>query len=359
MMAAATGIGVTVMIASFRVSVDDWLAQLLRADVYVSLEGAGATLGASVLDDDVLSRLTAQPEIRAVTTARGARIGTAGEPARVVAYGLHREAFDGFQFLAGDGAAIWPDWEAPDTIIVTEPFAWHRQLAPGAALMLETARGPRPFTVRGVYRDYGSERGLIAMSSATYRKHFDDRAIDGIGVYAAAETAPAAVTRAIEAALPPELAIQTIDNAAIRTLSLEVFDRTFIVTGVLRNLALIIACAGMFSSLMALGFERTRLLAIYRALGLSAGELFTITVTESTLAGLAAGLIAVPTGIAMALGLIEVINVRSFGWSMGLSVPASALASVVGVTVLAALAAGIYPAWRAARVPVALALHGE
>ena len=70
-------------------------------------------------------------------------------------------------------------------------------------------------------------------------------------------------------------------------------------------------------------------------------------------------LLAVPVGIGLALVLIHVINRRAFGWSIETIVPADVLLQAVGLAVLAALAAGVYPAWRMARTPPAPALREE
>jgi putative ABC transport system permease protein len=54
-----------------------------------------------------------------------------------------------------------------------------------------------------------------------------------------------------------------------------------------------------------------------------------------------------------------VINRRAFGWSIETVIPVEVLLQAVGLAVLAALAAGIYPAWRMSRTPPAPALREE
>ena len=57
--------------------------------------------------------------------------------------------------------------------------------------------------------------------------------------------------------------------------------------------------------------------------------------------------------------LIQVINLRSFGWSMPMLVGPQTLLSGVLLAWLAALLAGLYPALRAARALPARALREE
>ena len=75
--------------------------------------------------------------------------------------------------------------------------------------------------------------------------------------------------------------------------------------------------------------------------------------------GLSAALLAIPTGLLLALILIHVINVRSFGWTieLGASIVPFLQAIVVGIG--ASIAAAIYPVRRLKRMTVAEALRGE
>jgi putative ABC transport system permease protein len=75
--------------------------------------------------------------------------------------------------------------------------------------------------------------------------------------------------------------------------------------------------------------------------------------------GMIAGVLALPIGLVLALVLIYVINVRSFGWTMQLYLPGDAFAQAFLIAVIAALAAGVYPAWKLTKLITALALRSE
>ena len=75
--------------------------------------------------------------------------------------------------------------------------------------------------------------------------------------------------------------------------------------------------------------------------------------------GLMAGLLALPLGLMVALALVRVINLRSFGWTMDLSISVWPLILAVGLSVLAALLAGAYPARLAMRTSPAQGLREE
>jgi putative ABC transport system permease protein len=75
--------------------------------------------------------------------------------------------------------------------------------------------------------------------------------------------------------------------------------------------------------------------------------------------GSVAGLLAMPTGLALAIVLIFIINRRSFGWTMQVFADPWVFLQALALSVLAALLAGIYPAVRMGRLAAAEALRGE
>jgi putative ABC transport system permease protein len=75
--------------------------------------------------------------------------------------------------------------------------------------------------------------------------------------------------------------------------------------------------------------------------------------------GTVAGLLAMPTGLALAIVLIFIINRRSFGWTMQLFADPMVFAQALVLAVVAALLAGAYPAIRLGRMAAAEVLRGE
>ena len=141
----------------------------------------------------------------------------------------------------------------------------------------------------------------------------------------------------IRQTLGPGNRAQIVSNGELRARSLEVFDRTFVITGVLRTLAVVVAFVGVLSSLMALQLERTRELGVLRACGLTPGQLWRLVTQQTGLMGLVAGLLSLPVGIIMAAIMIFIINRRSFGWSLQMEISPITLVQALIVAVVAAL----------------------
>jgi putative ABC transport system permease protein len=337
-----------------------WLATSLVADVYVSAPTfAGGRSGESTLEPGVIAWLGGAPGVVGMGTYRGVRVPSPLGPAHVVALGVGPASYRQFRFLSGSPDTLWPAFQDGGAAIVSEPYAYRHGLAVGSVLRLSTDRGERAFPVAGVFADYGSDQGVVMVSRRTYETYWDDRAVSSVGLL----LAPGADVEATVAALRARAAggqdLVIRSNRALRDASLEIFDRTFAITAVLRVLATAVAVIGILSALMALQLERARELGVLRAQGLTPGEVWRLLLAETGLLGATAGVLAVPVGLGLALILIHVINRRAFGWSIETTVPAGVLLQAVGLAVVAALAAGAYPAWRMARTPPAPALREE
>ena len=120
-----------------------------------------------------------------------------------------------------------------------------------------------------------------------------------------------------------------------------------------------VAFIGVLNTLLLLQLEKQRELGILRALGLTGRQLWQLTMLETGLMGLSAGLLAAPTGYVLSLILVYIINQRSFGWTLQLSIQPEAFGQALLVAVIAALLAGIYPAGRMSRQPAAEAIRYE
>jgi putative ABC transport system permease protein len=244
-------------------------------------------------------------------------------------------------------------------ILVSEPFWFHRGIGAGDSLALRTERGVEVLPVAGVFRDYGSDQGLIMLSYDGFRARWDDPTVTTLAlILHDGADRDAAMERMREATTSIQ-ALNIRSNHRLADASLVVFDRTFAITQVLRLLALIVAFVGVFSALMALQLERERELGVLRANGLTPGQVWTMVASQTGFMGLAAGLLALPLGLLLAFLLVEFVNRRSFGWTIDLAAPPGVLLQAVALAIGASLLAGLYPAWRMARTSPAEALRSE
>ncbi len=357
MIAVAATIGMNLMIDSFRVTVEQWLNTTLQADIYVSLAGDKPARDKAAKDSQLKAAITELAEVEEVSTVLHTQVAAGGMPVKVSAFELTEASKNGFVFKQAFDAELWRAFEEQQTVIVTEPYAYHNKVKAGDTIALQTAEGLQDFKILGIYYDYSGDRGRLAMSRTQYLHYWPDLGYTGIGVYSIAGSDLNALESRLRDRLPQGLELKS--NRAIFDASMQVFDETFLITETLRWLAAGIAFVGVFGALMALQFERTRQLGILRAIGMTPGQLTGLICTETGLMGLTAGLIAIPVGLLVAYVLIYIVYLRSFGWTMAFHLNSAVLIQGLLLAIFAALLAGILPAYRMARTQPADALRAE
>ena len=356
MIAIAAVVGVAAMVDSFRRSVDDWLNLTLRADLYVSVPGEG---NLRAMDPAIIHRVRDVAEVQALSLGRRLHVETRGDPVELLAIEMAPQSYAGFRIVSGDTEGAWRAFDREGAVLLSEPLAFRRDLGVGGAIELLTAGGFRTFPIAGIYRDYSSDRGVLLMSRETFVRHWHDPGITTRGVYALPAADRATLRERLQVAAAGDQVLVVNDTGEIRRISLEIFDRTFTITHVLRLLAVAVAFVGVLSALMAIQLELGREFAVLRALGLTRIQLFGIAEAQTGVLGFVAGLLAIPLGFLLAHMLVTVINRRSFGWSMDFHLDPWLIGQALALSVGAALLAGLYPAYRIAATPPAAVLREE
>ncbi|MDG4596461.1 MAG: FtsX-like permease family protein [Candidatus Contendobacter sp.] len=359
MVAFATTVGVGVMVDSFRGGVAIWINDLLNADLYLAPPAIEDGGNSEPVRSATLAALRATPGVAAVSTYRRITVDLDGHPVQVMAVDLASASQTGYHLIDGDPATAWRAFQTSEVILISEPLAYRRGLRTGDGLDLPTDRGIRRFTVAGVFLDYGSEHGRILLHRAGYERYWREPTVGSMAAFAAPGENLATLRERLQNRLGPIQPLLIRSNRDIQSRTLEIFDRTFTITNVLRLLAILVAAVGVLSALLALQLERAREFAVLRATGMTAGEIGGLVSWQTGFMGIAAGLLALPTGVLLAAMLIFVINRRAFGWSLPFQVDPLLLLETLALAVIAALLAGLYPIWRMTRAQPADALRTE
>ena len=358
--AISVSVGIGTMVQSFRGTVERWLETSLRADIYVSPPSPLRSRVEATLSPAVVDRLLAAPGIVGFSTFRTAQVESSHGQIQLVALGTNFETFNRpNRFKEGNPSEIWEDFQSGEAVLVSEPYAFHNQLALGSTVQLQTDYGQRSFVVAGIYFDYSSGNGVVMVSRNAYESFWTDDGISSLGLDIDSGDD---IDRVIEqlyqvAGQAQDLWIRS--NQDLRMASLDVFDRSFTITSVIKVLAMVVAFVGVLGALMALQLDRRRELGTLRAIGFTPAQIWSLVTSQTVLMGLIAGFLALPLGMALASGLIFVVNQRSFGWSMDLQIVPSVLIQAVALAIVAAFLAGIYPAIKMATSTPAEALREE
>jgi putative ABC transport system permease protein len=356
--AIAVGIAMGLLIGSFRNTVTIWLEGALVADVYVSPPASTSERIEAELAPATIATVRATSGVAGVSTYRNALLPLEDGDLRIVAVDLYPSHREAFRLLQGESDAAWRDFER-GAVLISEPLSYRRRLDAGDSLRVPTDRGEHAFPIAGVFRDYATEHGVAFVDRATYDRFFDDPGIGSLAVFAERGVNVDTLVTRLRALNGSHSDVLFRSNRGLRESSLEVFDRTFAITVVLRALALIVAFVGVLGALMALQLERGREFGVLRAMGVTPRQLLGLVTAQTGLMGLAAGIIAIPLGLVLAWTMIHVVNRRSFGWTIGMQLDPSIIAQSVALAVLAALLAGAVPALRMARSEVSRAVREE
>ncbi|KAM3098331.1 ABC transporter permease [Phormidesmis sp. 146-12] len=364
MVSVSVIVGVSIMVGSFRGTVVQWLDQTLQADIYVSPPSTTANRVLGKLDPLVAAALKTHPGIKKAVSYNDADVEVVDFHRQVKLISADGDVSQGkrpYAWIRQDlGKDPWDALDAGQGVIVSEALILRENLAePPQSITLQTPEGDRSFPVLAVFYDYSSDRGTIILDNDLYEAIWHDSSIASLGLFVAPNTSVDAIVESIRTRFKGQQSLLVQSNRSLRQGSLEIFDRTFAITDALRLLAVVVAFIGVLSTLMSLQLERTRELGILRATGMAPRQLGALMLLETGLMGTMAGVFAMPLGYALAWILIYVINVRSFGWTLQMALEGRYFWQALLVAIVAALLAGIYPAFRLGRMNISAAIRQE
>ena len=325
-----------IMVASFRVSVDDWILHILPADLYVRGSGGGNTGGFGPGEQ---AAIAAVPGVARSAFLRTRPVSL--DPARpnVVLVARDIDAADPGRLLALVGESV-PVPPGARPVWISEAMTDLYGLRVGATLRLPLGGRPQPFFIAGVWRDYANQSGSAVVQLADYRALTGDTTVTD----AALSVAPGADAARIEAGLrrlPFGAALQLARPGDIRAMSLRIFDRSFAVTYLLEAIAIAIGLSGVAATFSAQTLARAKEFGMLRHVGVTRRQVLGILAVEGGALTALGVLTGFALGLVISLILVYVVNPQSFHWTMQLHLPWPLLASVAAVLVTASVATAL------------------
>jgi putative ABC transport system permease protein len=364
MVAVSVIIGVGVMIGSFRTTVELWLGEVLQADIFVSPPALAGNQLTATLEPALVEELAGFPGVAHAATTRAVDVA-AFLPGQETATTLRLAAISQdlageerrYRAAVGDWQRTWAAIEAGG-VMINEPLANRFDVGVGGELTLQTDQGRRSFPIVAVAVDF-DVNPIVFFHDLVYRTWWHDRAISAVALFVQPGVDVDATVAELRSAFAGRAELLIRSNQGTRQNALNIFDRTFAITVALQVLATVVAFIGILSTLMSLQLERLREIGVLRATGMTRRQLWRLSLLETGLIGSAAGLFAIPTGFVLAVILIYIINLRSFGWTLEMRLDPWEFVLAFGVALGAALMAGLYPAWRMGQVQPAQAVRSE
>ncbi|MEO6919718.1 MAG: ABC transporter permease [Collimonas sp.] len=354
-------VAMAIMVSSFRISVDDWMQQLLSADLYVRSAGSGET-GAMRVSEQRL--LAAAPGVARADFLRTSPLALdpARPPVILIARGI--DAADPGRSLPMVGPLLPPATvsaanaagELPVWISEAMVDLYHYRL--GQRLMLPLAGHRYPAVVAGIWRDYARQTGAIQLRLADYQRLSGDTEVTDAALSVQRGVDPATVIATLRK-LPFGAALEFSQPGEIRALTLKIFDRSFAVTYLLEIVAIVIGLFGVAATFSAQTLARAREFGMLRHIGVTRRQILAMLALEGgllTALGMAVGFLL---GWVISLILVFIVNPQSFHWTMDLHVPWLGLLIVALLLLVSASATALLAGLRAVSIDVLQAVRED
>ncbi|MYM73577.1 FtsX-like permease family protein [Duganella sp. FT134W] len=325
-------VAMAIMVASFRVSLDDWLLHILPADIYVSTASGGATAGLRPQEQAAVAALPGVASADFLAT-RSVALAPGRPPVTLMARTV--DAANPGRTLAIVGATQLPVAGQPPPVWVSEAMVDLYGMKVGQRIELPLAGAPRAFLVAGVWRDYARPTGTIQMRLSDYRAITGEQEASGVALTLKPGSRPEDTIKALKQ-LPFAAALNASEPSEIRAMSMKIFDRSFAITYLLEAIAIVIGLFGVAATFSAQTLARAKEFGMLRHVGVTRRQVLSILAIEGgslTALGIVTGF---ALGWVISLILVFVVNPQSFHWTMQLHMPWPLLATVAGLLLAAA-----------------------
>lgn len=340
----ALSVALTVMVASFRDSVTNWLDEVLPADLYARTATTAAQADSAYLDPAFLRAAAVLPGVARVQAQRVVPISL--DPARAPVALIAREVGDAAQTLPLVGTLQPPSPPGQTDVYASEAILALYGVQAGQTLRLPLPDGrAAEVRLRGVWRDYARQQGSLVIDRADWQRLTGDDKVNDLALWLAPGAAVAPVQAGLRALAADPALLEIATPAEIRAVSLAIFDRSFAVTYWLQAVAIVIGLFGIAASFSSQVLARRREFGALQHLGTTRAQVLTLVCAEGALWTAVGALLGLALGLAVSVVLVKVVNPQSFHWTMELALPWWRLGALVG----AVMVAGAVTAWVSGR----------
>src|SRR5512139_3574615 len=353
-------ISISIMILSFRKTVDLWVEQSINGDAFIFPGSYSLTGYSALLPLEVSRALPSLPGVKAVDSFRALEVEYQGYPAIIA-------SVDGQVFLnlkvirfpRGNPRAILQQFASGQAVLVTESFSLRHHVKAGDRVKLNTPQGEKEFLISGVFYDYSSDWGMILLEKRLYQSLWNDETLHSAGIYLKEGVSHETFKEIIRERYSKPYRLFVVSHRELRKEVLKIFDQTFAITYALEFIAIVVAILGIINSLNALIIDRQRDIGILRAVGAFRGQIYKTTLIEAGMIGFFSHIFGLICGFLLSILLVYVINKQSFGWTIQFSIPIWSLIQSWLVVMITSIGAGLIPSRRAAKMNVVESLRME
>lgn len=273
----------------------------------------------------------------------------------------------GFAFRPDDQALPMVRGRGPrsaDEVVVESTTLKKAGLAVGDSTKLVVAGTVQPVTIVGEERFVGGSAGqtMVSVDPEAARRWFaPDGTVQSISLRADSGVTQQELRRRVAATLPPGQEAITGATYAQETKSQFAQGLGFITTFLLvfAAVSLLVGVFIIFNTFSMLVAQRTRELALLRAVGASRSQVMRVVLGEAAVIGVAGGALGLLGGIGLAKGLQLLMGTFGLEFTGGLPVDAVTVGTSLGIGVVVTVVSAVLPAWRAGRIAPVTAMRDD
>ncbi|MDR1824373.1 MAG: FtsX-like permease family protein [Bifidobacteriaceae bacterium] len=329
-------------------SIANLVDQVLTTDIAVMDVATGGLVTPDVVQ--AIEDLPESGQTDGLYLVGGAEVEVDGETQRADLIGLAPRAF-GIQFKSDVEAGSWEDcfdgdkWAVP--LNIASKYGWKL----GDTVTATTLFGSMTAQIGVIYpiQFAGETLGTIPERLVGLMQREEDLVPAFLMVKAADGVTVDQLKAAAKTALAPFMVFSAMDMDDFTKQSADEINTMLNWLYALLALSVIIAVLGIINTLALSLIERTREIGLLRAVGLGRGQLRVTVIIESVLTALFGTLTGVVVGTGLAATLPRLLADQ--GLSL-LAIPWGTLATMLGLAVVVGVAAALWPAGRAAKMPV-------
>jgi putative ABC transport system permease protein len=319
----------SLLVGSFRSTLERWTVQRLQGDLFVSaaLEGSGNDTRLSPLIEsqarEISGVLRVIPYYETMTTDEGqVLVVSASDLAAQLERGIYivrRGTLERTPLVSGTSA------------LVSESAARKLHLSVGDTLTVEG----RKVLVGAIIQEFGTEHPLVQIDQGLFLDLYPRQQPKNLTI----DLEPGAQISSVKGELERVVGVvgTVRDNRELREYALTLFDRTFRITLSIRWIVFSIALLGLVLASLQNLWERRREIKTMHLLGFSPVQIVGAHVVESAVVCALPVAIGLVGGVALGWGLTAFVNPRSFGWSIDFSLSVTPVVIAVGFIVAVAV----------------------
>ena len=316
--ALAMSLAIAQMTYSFRSALTRWMDQVVTGDVFVSpddIYGGNSSDQTFVVDPRVVDLVEKNPLVKSISYLVVGKLKTThGE----IPFGAIQKKNDVEEY------EMWKLFVPKEKlkvafhsggVLISEPLARRKNWLSPTSITLSTPSGEKTVPVLGIFREYGNSLGVIHIDRDIYQQWWHDSRVSALSVLL---NQSQDLARFVSDIREKTLGLQLLKiqpNHDLKTEALRIFDQTFEVTRSLKWVSVLIALLGLFSAQGARNLRMMKDIDLLRTLGVAKKDFQKMKWLDAFIHAIVACCIAIVLGCVLTWILIDVIQVRAFGWS--------------------------------------------